>query len=151
MNHASLSVSLGCQIERHFAGPVVLQGYRLAFNYPSVTPPFYCANLEIELGTTVEGALYQLPTRFLEALDRREGVALGRYGRCIVKVCSVSTGEIDALCYRSLVTRAHEGAPSEQYQAILIRGLDDARVSPNYRLSTLARLAQLKQIRGDHS
>jgi len=149
MNLSSLSISLGCQVAGYFVGAAVLEGYRLVFNYPSMTEPFGCANIEVESGAAVEGALYQLPMSYLELLDRREGVSLGRYRRCPVEVRSSLSTRTNALCYRSLITLPRERAPSTQYQAMMIQGLLDAGVSERYRCDLVERLTQLTHLQRD--
>ena len=142
MNQASLSTSLECDVSRYFVGPAQLDGYRLTFNYPSMTAPTCCANIEPGTRLRVEGAMYEVPQELLERLDHREGVGSGRYARCTVEVLSTRAVAI-ALCYRGIVTLPYEAAPSDRYREILTQGLVDACVSEPYRLRTIAHMASL--------
>lgn len=144
MNFASLSVSLGCEAALYFAGPARLDAHRLAFNYASLNEPVCCANIEPVAAATVEGALYRLPIGMLEALERREGVHLGRYGRCAVDIRVRDERPVRVLTYRGLVTLDGDCAPSPRYRDVFVRGLEDAGVSTSYRDRTIAYLAGLR-------
>lgn len=144
MNVASLSASLECDAAPYFTGAARLDGHRLAFNYASLNEPVCCANIERAAGGIVEGALYRLPTRMLAALERREGVHLGRYVRCIVEVVTQDGQRVHALTYRGAVTLDCDAAPSARYRDLLVRGLADAGVSASYRDSTVAYIAGLR-------
>ncbi|VWB26351.1 Putative gamma-glutamylcyclotransferase YkqA [Burkholderia lata] len=144
MNRASLSASLGCDATPYFEGAARLDGHRLAFNYASLNEPVCCANIEPAAGSIVEGALYRLPVRMLDALERREGVHLGRYVRCAVEVRESGGLRVRALTYRGAVTLDCEAAPSARYRDLLVRGLTDAGVSAAYRDRTVAYMAGLR-------
>ncbi|MBN3773235.1 gamma-glutamylcyclotransferase family protein [Burkholderia sp. Se-20378] len=144
MNLASLSASLRCDAAPYFEGAARLDGHRLAFNYASLNEPVCCANIEPAAGAIVEGALYRLPMRMLDALERREGVHLGRYVRCAVEVRGTGGLRVHALTYRGAVTLECEAAPSARYRDLLVRGLADAGVSAAYRDRTVAYMAGLR-------
>ncbi|RXV73376.1 gamma-glutamylcyclotransferase [Burkholderia stabilis] len=144
MNLASLSASLGCEAAAYFAGAARLDGHRLAFNYASLNEPVCCANIEPAAGAVVEGALYRLPMRMLDALERREGVHLGRYVRCAVDVSAPDGRRVRALTYRGAVTLDCDAAPSARYRELLVRGLADAGVSTSYRDRTVAYISGLR-------
>lgn len=144
MNLASLSASLGRDAAPYFAGTAQLDGHRLAFNYASLNEPVCCANIEPAAGAIVEGALYRLPMSVLDALERREGVPLGRYVRCAVEVRVRGGLRVHALTYRGAVTLDRDAAPSARYRDLLVRGLADAGVSAAYRDRTLAYMAGLR-------
>ncbi|ALX14571.1 hypothetical protein P350_23835 [Burkholderia cepacia JBK9] len=144
MNLASLSTSLGCDAAAYFAGAARLDDHRLAFNYASLNEPVCCANIEPAAGAIVEGALYRLPMGMLAALERREGVHLGRYVRCAVEVSEQGGQRVHALTYRGAVTLDCDAAPSARYRDLLVRGLADAGVSTSYRDSTVAYIAGLR-------
>ncbi|WP_175890641.1 gamma-glutamylcyclotransferase family protein [Burkholderia cepacia] len=144
MNLASLSTSLGCDAATYFAGAAQLDGHRLAFNYASLNEPVCCANIEPATGAIVEGALYRLPMRMLDALERREGVHLGRYVRYAVEVLAPGGRRVHALTYRGAVTLDCDAAPSARYRDLLVRGLADAGVSAAYRERTVAYMAGLR-------
>lgn len=145
MNHASLAASLGCPVMPYFVGLARLSGYRLVFNYASVKEPVCCANIEPAAGSSVEGALYELPIGLLAALDIREGVTSGRYARCVVDVQPPQGATVAALTFRGVVTLPYEAAPSARYRELLVRGLADAGVSESYRSETVARMHALRE------
>ncbi|MCA8000924.1 gamma-glutamylcyclotransferase family protein [Burkholderia metallica] len=145
MNVASLSASLGCDAAPYFAGAAQLDGHRLAFNYASLNEPVCCANIEPAADASVEGALYRLPMHMLDALERREGVHLGRYVRYAVEVREPGGSRMPALTYRGAVTLDCDAAPSARYRDLLIRGLADAGVSAAYRDRTVAYMAGLRE------
>ncbi|CAB3752968.1 hypothetical protein GQ57_20435 [Burkholderia sp. MSh2] len=144
MNLASLSASLGCDATPFVAGAARLDGHRLAFNYASLNEPVCCANIEPAAGGLVEGALYRLPIGLLDALERREGVHLGRYVRVAVEVRMPGGQRERALTYRGAVTLDRDAAPSARYRDLLVRGLVDAGVSAAYRDRTVAYMAGLR-------
>ncbi|WCM22543.1 gamma-glutamylcyclotransferase [Paraburkholderia bryophila] len=145
MNQASLSISLDCAVAPYFVGAALLEGYRLAFNYPSVREPVCCANIEPAAHAVVEGALYELPLGLLDALDVREGVKAGRYARYLVNVRTAQGSTVPALTYRGAVTLPDEAAPSARYRELLVRGFEDAGVSRLYRTHTVAQLDSLRE------
>ncbi|ACR32302.1 gamma-glutamylcyclotransferase family protein [Burkholderia glumae] len=145
MNLASLSASLGCDAAPYFVGAAQLDGHRLAFNYASLNEPVCCANIEPAPGASVEGALYRLPMPVLDALERREGVHLGRYLRCTVEVLARDGVRMRALTFRGAVTLDRDAAPSARYRDLLVAGMADAGVSAAYRDRTVAYLAGLPE------
>ncbi|MGS0896986.1 gamma-glutamylcyclotransferase family protein [Burkholderia stagnalis] len=145
MNFASLSASIECDAQAYFAGSARLDGHRLAFNYASLREPVCCANIEPEAGASVEGALYRLPMRLLDTLERREGVPLGRYVRYAVEVAEPGGRRVHALTYRGAITLDQDAAPSARYRDLLVRGLADAGVSTSYRDHTVAYMAGLRE------
>lgn len=133
MNHASLSASIGCTVTSYFAGPAVLDDYRLAFNYGSVREPCCCANIEPAIGRAVHGALFRLPASLLGALDVREGVSAGRYVRQLVHVRNATSDVLPAITYKATVTLRDEGAPSSRYRALFMQGLLDSDIPEDQR------------------
>jgi len=143
MNHASLAASLDYDVTSFFVGPAQLIDFALRFNYPSINAPTCCcANIEAEPGAVVEGALYDLPRELMDSVDRREGVSANRYSRTVVPVQFERAVKM-AFCYRGSVTLPYEAAPSERYRELLTRGLLDSRVSEEYRLSVISKMASL--------
>ncbi|MCC3720477.1 gamma-glutamylcyclotransferase [Rouxiella badensis] len=146
MNHESLSKTLLTDAKAYFIGPALLAHHRLIFNYSSLNEPVCCANIRPDYGHRVEGALYRLPTRFLDIIDAREGVPLGRYKRQRVGVTTLTEGQdTTAFTYFGLVTLNDEAAPSIRYRDLLLQGLYDARVSSRYKLSLRQHLDSLPE------
>ena len=144
MDQASLSSSLGIDVSACFKGTAFLKGYKLTFNYASVTENVCFANIAIQPDQHVEGGLFHLPVDVLPQLDKREGVSSSRYGRYTVNV-EHDGNEIEVLTYHGLVTLPFEASPSLRYINMLEQGLLDACVSQSYKSATLAHISRLPQ------
>lgn len=139
LNHASLSASLDLEVGPCFLGPAWLEGYKLSFSYASVTEAVCFATILREVGARTEGGLFRLPVTTLPALDRREGIGSGRYGRLQVTV-ETEAGPHSALSYHGLVTLPFEARPSERYRSLFEGGLRDCRLSKHWSQSILHHL-----------
>ncbi|MBO2532031.1 Cation transport regulator ChaC [Planifilum fulgidum] len=112
-------------------GRAILPGYRLAFTLWSDKWQGGVADVIPSPRDQVEGVLYKLHPSALAALDRREGVFLGRYRRMEVDV--VWKGErIRAMTYSVVRKAPGEIAPSPSYRRAILNGADRF-LGPAYR------------------
>lgn len=93
---------------------VILKDYRLVFNE--------LANIEEEVGSQVQGALYVISKEELDKLDRLEGYP-DLYDRKIVEVLDQKGNTYDAVAY--IMNDKKLELPPEHYYQILIKGYHD--------------------------
>lgn len=121
-----------------FLGPARLDGYRLAFRYPSTSfPGGGAADIVKEEGALVFGALYRSNREDMAALDLYEDVELGGYRRLSVRVI-YDEEEFGAITYEVVNKLAEDMPPVPAYRDLLLQG---ARMSalPGYYQDDLAK------------
>jgi cation transport regulator ChaC len=117
-----LKRSLGECTQNYVIGAATLKGYRLGFYHYSKRR--HCGALDIvpAPNQSVYGVLYQLPNRFLPALDQREGVDLGYYRRECVAVECQDIHYPTVLTYAVINKLPAELAPNDWYFDVVMRG-----------------------------
>ena len=108
----------------------ILPGHRLTFesNEPPGSKAAFFANIRPDAGCSVPGALYELDTGALEALDAYEDVQRGVYERAILRVLRADGRLEGAIVYRMhpMSRRAlKRGMPSAHQLAQIRRGYAD--------------------------
>jgi cation transport regulator ChaC len=112
-------------------GPAVLKDFRLVFNLYSEHRQGGVADIVLEPGTETEGVLYRLHPAALPALDRREGVEEGHYGRMMVTVCHRDR-PVRAITYTVIRKELEELTPNTEYLKLIYGGAVQ-HLSPSYR------------------
>ncbi|MCC7364586.1 MAG: gamma-glutamylcyclotransferase [Dehalococcoidia bacterium] len=111
-------------------GPAVLPGWQLVFDTPSKTRGGLAANVVPASGHETHGVLWRVTAEHLEALDRAEGVRIGRYCREQVTVRGVA-GDLLAVVYLS-VAPVEPGEPPAAYLEQLLAGARAHGLPPAY-------------------
>jgi gamma-glutamylcyclotransferase len=125
--------------EHRFLGPARLDGFRLLFLRRSIRWKAGAADIVPEEGATTWGALYELTTTDLDALDAKEYTANAGYQRREVEVQTQDGKRHKAITYEVVNKEPHELAPKPEYLELLIRGATE-RGLPEDWLSVLKEL-----------
>ncbi len=104
------------------SGLAVLKGARLVFPRRSVRWGGGVAGWVVDVGSHLEGVLYELSELHLEALDRIEGVGEGRYRRTLVEVRCVDAVNHQVVSYAPYPEPHGPFRPTPAYLETMIRG-----------------------------
>ncbi|MBO9647584.1 MAG: gamma-glutamylcyclotransferase [Variovorax sp.] len=109
---------------RKFICVAELPGYRLAFTRYSPKRQCGVADIVPAPGESVWGALFEMSTEDLDALDRHEGAHLSppAYVRAQVKVSTPDGGCLDAITYEVFDKSSVEHVPSTAYLGLMVEG-----------------------------
>jgi hypothetical protein len=114
--------------------PAVLPGWRLVWNYPSVSRGCGAANIEEAAGQDLPGVAIRLTDAGLKALDKKEGhrkdPEQSSYRRYLQSIGLSSGQTIEAWTYvaRPEKTRMDPQWPSKAYRQLLIDGATENRL-----------------------
>jgi len=140
-----LKRSLGEKTHIYVIGPATLKGYRLGFYcYSSLRK---CGVLDVIKDSTgsVEGVLYQLPSRLSDALDEREDVPRGGYRHEVIDIYSQGQLYKDVRTYVVVDKLAEELAPSDWYFDVVFRGAVTCGLPEQYCWKLFNHMYQLQQ------
>jgi gamma-glutamylcyclotransferase len=141
-NMGSVAIELACPGHR-FLGAAELRGHRLAFTRRSVRTGTGVADIVAAAGASLWGALYELDSAALAALDEKEGAGWA-YERRAVRVvpagaedargAGAAGREVEAFAYAVIARDGEHVQPSREYLQALLdgareRGLPDAYVA----------------------
>jgi gamma-glutamylcyclotransferase len=108
--------------EHRFVGPARLDGFRLLFLRRSVRWKAGAADVVEDEGAATWGALYEVSTTDLDALDAKEYAAHGGYQRRTVEVETQDGDRHKAITYEVMTKEPRELKPKPEYVELLIRG-----------------------------
>jgi cation transport regulator ChaC len=89
----------------------------------------------------VWGVLYDVPAGELAELDRKEGIGIGAYARCVVEVVPPGRRRVPAMAYVVVEKEAREVAPSTSYLARMLAAAVENGFPESY-VTFLRRLAK---------
>jgi gamma-glutamylcyclotransferase (GGCT)/AIG2-like uncharacterized protein YtfP len=107
--------------EHRFIGPARLDGFRLLFLRRSVRWKAGAADVVPDDDAATWGALYELSSADLDALDEKEFAPQGGYQRRTVEV-ECDGRRHSAITYEVVEKAPHELAPKQEYIDLLVRG-----------------------------
>jgi cation transport regulator ChaC len=130
------ATSHGMDVAPFLAGrPARLDGFRLVFDVPSRFWAGLVADLVVDVSSTVEGVLFELPEAAREAVLRKEGVATGLYREHLE--CVVVDGEtVEASVFSAEPDRrTAQGPASCRYAQALVDGARERGLSAAWQAS----------------
>jgi gamma-glutamylcyclotransferase (GGCT)/AIG2-like uncharacterized protein YtfP len=107
--------------EHRFIAPARLEHFRLLFLRRSIRWKAGAADIVPDEGAATWGALYELSTEDLDALDAKEFTTAGGYQRRTVEVNTQDGKRHRATTYEVIEKEPHELAPKPEYLDLLIR------------------------------
>jgi gamma-glutamylcyclotransferase (GGCT)/AIG2-like uncharacterized protein YtfP len=137
-NMSAEVIDAACGANR-FLAPARLPGHRLAFTRRSVLSGTGVAVVVADPGSEVWGALYELESRALERLDRKEGRGFA-YRRRAVTVVAVDGTPHRAVAYSVISREPVEIRPSPSYLQGLLAGAGERSLPGEYIASLEALL-----------
>jgi gamma-glutamylcyclotransferase (GGCT)/AIG2-like uncharacterized protein YtfP len=130
------AMQLACPGSR-FLGVAELRNHRLAFTRRSLRTGTGVADVLVEPGASVWGALYELDEAGVAALDQKEGNGWA-YERKAVHLSSADgRSEHDAFAYVVIEPDSDHVPPSEEYMQALLDGAGERGLPADY-IATLA-------------
>ena len=112
--------------------PAVALGYRLVFPRPDGLWRGGVAGIVADDQAHVEGAVYELSDRDLDALDGYEGVADNEYTRTAVQVTLPNGDRVNAITYQANPQPDGPFTPSLRYLRAILKGARQHGLSPQW-------------------
>ncbi len=119
-----------------------LAGYRFDFTRHSERRDGGVADILEKPDSEVWGVVYEVSETEMEALDRKEGVAVGAYNRKQVEILTIDDETIPVLTY-SVVPKDGPFAPTSKYMGLIISGARHWSLPEQYLDSLVQNLVQL--------
>lgn len=128
-NMGTRAMALACPGHRCL-GAAELRDHRLAFTRRSLRTGTGVADVLAAPGASVWGALYELDTSQLAAIDEKEGAGWA-YERRAVRVIAAD-GELEAFAYSVITPDAEHVQPSREYVQALLDGARERGLPEGY-------------------
>jgi cation transport regulator ChaC len=122
-------------------GKAYLPDYRLRFSRRSRRSGTGVVDIVVAPRMRVWGMLFDVPADELAGLDRKEGVGVGAYARCIVEVVQPGRRRVAAMAYAVVEKEVQEVAPSASYLARMLAAAEENGFPGSY-LAFLRSLAK---------
>ena len=129
----------------YIVAPAILPKYRLGFYHRSSRRQCGVLDVVPDPNSTVMGVLYQLPSRFSEALDIREEVHTHGYRRESVCVQAQGTWYLGVRTYTVVNKLPREIPPNEWYFHVVLRGATTCGLPEEYRWQLFHQMHNLQQ------
>jgi cation transport regulator ChaC len=140
-----LKRSLGENTHPYIISPGILKGYKLGFYLYYHMRQSGVLDIVKDPRASVKGVLYQLPWRFSEALDIREGVSQGVYRQELVDIHCQDQIYKNVRTYVVVNKLAEEVAPNDWYFNIVLRGAVTCGLPEEYCWNLFNHMHQLQQ------